>query len=374
MTRARASVTTRRARLARPVGSAAAQESERAGLFITLVDDDGHVGHGEASPLPGFSRDDLLQCAAALHGIAQDGVKLPSSVAAGGGPTGEPSDLETQLDRIRAAVPHDCPAARFAVETAVLDLLGARFERPAWQLLGGSGERRPLAALLRTESERELLESARAALDRGVAAVKVKLGFSPPLEEIRRLERLRAQIGPNIPIRLDANGAWPVAEAPARLAALAAIGPEFVEQPVASAELSALDRSAVPLALDEALIELSPADLEGVVDRIPVRVLVLKPMALGGIVRCFELSRWAASRGVDVVVSHLFDGPVALAACAALALAVGSPGRAMGLDPHAALGAWPPVALPMFETGAISALDRPGLGLALKPRWEESSS
>jgi o-succinylbenzoate synthase len=332
--------------------------------LLTLIDDDGRVGHGEASPLPGFSDDDLLQCAAALEVIARDGVILPVGS----------TPLETELDRIRAAVPADCPAARFAVESAVVDLIGARLDRPAWELLGGTRARRPLAALLRTGTEAELLESARAALDRGIAAVKVKLGFAPPLEEIRRLQRLRAQLGPNIPIRLDANGAWPVADAPERLAALASMGPEFVEQPVSSAALSALDRSAVPLALDEALIELSPADLDRVVDRIPVTVLVLKPMALGGIVRCLELSRWAAGRGLDVVVSHLFDGPVALAAAAALAIAIGSSGRAMGLDPHDGLGAWPPVALSMFETGAISALDRPGLGLCLDPGWEESLS
>jgi L-alanine-DL-glutamate epimerase-like enolase superfamily enzyme len=229
-----------------------------------------------------------------------------------------------------------------------------------------------LAALLRSESERELLESAEQAIRAGAGAVKVKLGFAAPAAEMERLRRLRAQLGPNIPVRLDANAAWSPAEARGRLAELEEIQPEFVEQPVATRDLDALDRSAVPLALDESLIELGPAALDRVVDRIPVRVLVLKPMAIGGLVRCLELSRWADQRGIDVVVSHLFDGPVALAATAALALAIGSDDRAMGIDPHAGLQAWPPTSLPMFASGALRALERPGLGLTLPDDWEET--
>jgi o-succinylbenzoate synthase len=356
MARLAARVTARRASVPAPVGSAHAAQRERAGLVLELTDDAGCTGRGEASPLPGFSLDDIASSEAALRAFETTGLEVSD----------DPACISLELERVGALVPEACRAARFAVETACLDWVGMRRGIPARSLLGGARDVPPLglAALLRADSDDDaLLDSATSALERGVAAVKVKLGFLPFDAELGRLGRLRAQLGPNIPIRLDVNATWTASDAVPRLAALATISPEFVEDPVIARDLDALDRSAVPVALDETLLDLRVDGLNRVVDRIPVAVLILKPMALGGLCRCLDLARWAARRGVDVVVSHLFDGPIALAAAAALAQAAGSPGRAMGLDPHAALAAWPRSTLPMFRAGSIIAVDRPGLGL-----------
>lgn len=356
MARLAARVTARRASLPAPVGSARAPQRERAGLVFELTDAEGCTGRGEASPLPGFSRDGVASSEATLRAFESTGLEVSD----------DPEQVLPELERIGALVPEACRAARYAVETACLDWIGRRRSIPARRLLGGPADVAPLglAALIRSDSDADaLLASATSALERGVAAVKVKLGFLPFDDELARLGRLRAQLGPNIPIRLDVNAAWSAADAARRLAALAALSPEFVEDPVIARDLDALDRSAVPVALDETLLDLHLDALNRLVDRIPVAVLILKPMALGGLCRCLELARWAARRGVDVVVSHLFDGPIALAAAAALAQVVGSPGRAMGLDRHAGLTAWPASTLPMFRTGSIMAVDRPGLGL-----------
>lgn len=361
MPRVAASVAAQHRRLPDPVGSARSPQTERSGLVLTLRDAAGNVGCGEAAPLPGFSRDDFEGARTALEAIAHSGLDVSDD-----------PDAHAELARAGSAVASAGPAARFAVETAVVDLLGARRGVPAWRLLRGHArmpEPRPVAALLRTDSEHALLESAEAATACGIRAVKVKLGFAPFDEELRRLERLRAQLGPNIPVRLDANATWSAREAARRLPALAAVAPEFIEDPVIFSELHRLDRSAVPVALDESLLELGPDDLDRMVDRISIAALVLKPMALGGFCRCFELARWATRHHADVLVSHLFDGPLAFAACAALALAIGSPARATGLAPHAGLAAWPRVELPMFTGGAIVALDRPGLGLERDIPW-----
>ena len=90
--------------------------------------------------------------------------------------------------------------------------------------------------------------------------------------------------------------------------------------------------------------------------------MVLKPMILGGLSRWLELGRRAGALDLGVVVSHSFDGPVALAAAAALALAL--PTRiAQGLAPHSGLAAWPPIPLPLTHA-ALQVWSTPGLGLA----------
>ena len=92
-------------------------------------------------------------------------------------------------------------------------------------------------------------------------------------------------------------------------------------------------------------------------------MLVLKPTLLGGMCACLALARDAAARGLSVVVTHVFDGPVALAAAAELAAAL--PGRvlACGLDRHGGLAAWPDVAIPQLGPDYVASAGRPGLGL-----------
>jgi len=63
------------------------------------------------------------------------------------------------------------------------------------------------------------------------AAVKLRIGFGPFAENLARFAALRATL-PAARRSVDANGAWPVAEAPGRLAALAAHGLHHAEQPV----------------------------------------------------------------------------------------------------------------------------------------------
>jgi hypothetical protein len=54
----------------------------------------------------------------------------------------------------------------------------------------------------------------------------------------------------------------------------------------------------------------------------------------------------AQRQGLGVIVTHLFDGPVGLAAAAELALSLPTAPWACGLDRHPGLWAWPPVDLP----------------------------
>jgi L-alanine-DL-glutamate epimerase-like enolase superfamily enzyme len=116
------------------------------------------------------------------------------------------------------------------------------------------------------------------------------------------------------------------------------------------------------VALDESLRGLDPHDLESLAVRSGASYVVLKPMVLGGLSRCIELARHAAALNLGVVISHSFDGPVALVAAAALALAL--PTRiAQGLAPHPGLAAWPHIPLPIKDA-TLQVWRSPGLGLA----------
>src|SRR5208283_388743 len=105
--------------------------------------------------------------------------------------------------------------------------------------------------------------------------------------------------------------AWPEDLARRRLAALAPIAPRYVEQPVAAEALHRLGACAVPWAADESLAH--PELVEPLLSSGGCGAFVLKPAILGGSLRARELAQRAQERGLSAVVTHLCDGPFAMA-------------------------------------------------------------
>ena len=157
-----------------------------------------------------------------------------------------------------------------------------------------------------------------------VPAVKIKVAepgqsLDDDVARVTEVRRLLPQAG----LRVDANGAWSIAEAERALARIveAAGGLEYAEQPVAGVEplahlREALQRAGVEvrIAADEAVrkaedplrvARLGAADL-----------IVVKAAPLGGVGRALELVEQA---GVDAVVSSALDTSVGLSAGLALA-------------------------------------------------------
>jgi L-alanine-DL-glutamate epimerase-like enolase superfamily enzyme len=189
--------------------------------------------------------------------------------------------------------------------------------------------------------------------------VKLKIGRDLA-RELDVISALRATFGDRIALRLDANQSFSSEDANRAMRALEPFAPELLEEP--SAEWDRL-QPRIPLALDESLIAMQPERVRGLAARGIVSALILKPMALGGFSRCLALARLAEELGLAISVTHLFDGPIALAAAAELALAL--PGRLLpcGLDRHAGLGAWPPIAVPQLKDAELVPHEGAGLGV-----------
>jgi len=331
-------------RLPHTIGNARSVWQAREGLLLLIWDSQGKIGIGEASPLPGFSTETLADCTAALKDIH---LRISSW-----DPDGFP--IVGGLDAV--------PAARFAWECAVADLMGKVRGCSVSEVLGGKRQYAavPLSALVGS------VEEGRAALSRGIAALKVKVGGRAEAAQLALVRQLRSELGNQFSLRLDANGSWRLDEARARMEELSALGPEFIEQPTRPGELVALGACAVPWAADESLS--SPAEVRALLTARGCVAWVLKPAALG-LRRARELALMAQHSGLGVVITHLFDGPIGLAAACELSLSLPRAPWACGLDAHVGLSAWPQAELPHHRphSGAeIRAHSRHGLGFL----WE----
>jgi o-succinylbenzoate synthase len=324
------------------------QWHSRHAVRLYLSDGSGHIGIGEAAPLPGFSAETAADAREALARF--DWPDDPPTHAA-------------QIARIVARIDPAVPSARFAAETALAALATSKLGVPLYMLWTDRVDEVPIATGLFGVDDRAIVEAAREAAAYGAHAVKLKIGRSAALDGWL-VETVRTLL-PHAELRLDANGTIDPLSLGERLHALRAYSPAYVEEPCALADMLAAEAPPVPFAIDESL---AGADGDEALARAlacdHICAVVLKPTRLGGLMRCWSMAQKARAAGRRTIISHLMEGPIARAACAHLALAIGP--ETAGLGEHPALG---PLSdgftTPWIDDAWIAPPELPGLGLEL---------
>lgn len=315
----------------------------REGILIEASDDQGRVGFGEASPLAGFH----VASSEEIESRLEDAVALLSGLD------------EITIEAIRDIAARSAAPAigRFALETALLHLLAGRggvVPTGVSALFGDVRDAIPIAGFGGALRAPEALARARALSSRGIGTIKFKTDGADLRAERAALDVIRAGLDVPVALRLDLNGALDADGARAALDAYAAAGVALVEEPCGGAELASLGEAAMGWFADESLQD--PEVASAVLEHPGCAGLVLKP-ALHGFFGARDLGLRAIDRGKQVVVTHMFDGPVALAAACELALSLPAAPLACGLDLHGALDAYPPLAVPQHRGSVIRAVD-----------------
>lgn len=324
---------------------------------LLAVEGGGHRSVGEAAPLPGYSpetiacaRDAALRACRALEEV----MTRDLDVSDGRALRRAADDLE-HIGRLA-----DAPSVRFAAETALLDWHARRSGHSVAELLAVRPQPRvPVSGLVPRGTQRQLVEAVERHRARGLSTVKIKVSPTLVTESFAALEVARDAFPGHL--RLDANGSWGPNPLEC-LARLGSLGVQWVEEPAHGEDLLRISPGTCPWAVDESLVD---GDLAMRLARERLcRAFVLKPTLLGGFYRCLDLAEEAQAQGIDVTVTHTFEGPVALAAACELALAL--PGRPMacGLDPHGNLAGTPPLGVAtLVDDGWVTNVPRLGLGL-----------
>lgn len=292
--------------------------------FHVFAHEGGRTGRGDAAPLPELGTESLAEC-------------------------------QRELERARFDALPATPAARCGVEQALLDLEAQREGIPLARLLDpGALFQVPASALLSATAIADLAREAQSAVADGFGTLKLKVGLE---DDYARVAVVRDAAGPAVKLRLDANGAWDAEAALRMLRELAPLDIELCEQP--TPDMAGLEASPIPLAADEMVASQPDAALER------SRVVVLKPMLLGGLIPALRLARRAHERGRRVVVTTALESGVGRAGAAHLAAAV----LALGPQPAAGIAtgrlfADDAEADPFApRLGMVHIPDRVGLGL-----------
>jgi L-alanine-DL-glutamate epimerase-like enolase superfamily enzyme len=287
-------------------------------VVVRVRDEAGYEGFGEGVPRPYVTGETV----ATMRGhLARElwprvaGRALPAAPC-----LHELAALVPDIPVGGTVAPH---ASRAALELALADCALRRAGRSLGSLLPPRRSRVTYSGVITAGSLERAVRHARHARVVGLAHVKLKVGFE---DDVARVRAVRQALGPDVSLRLDANGAWVYQRAVQVLEAVAPLGIAAVEQPLPrgpAAELARLRRAVtVPLMADESLVTL--ADAAALVEAGAVDFFNVRVSKCGGLVRSLAIAALGARAGLGIQVGSQV-GESAILAAAGRHLAAGLP-------------------------------------------------
>ncbi|MFZ4772531.1 MAG: enolase C-terminal domain-like protein [Chlamydiia bacterium] len=160
-------------------------------------------------------------------------------------------------------------------------------------------------------TKEEILEQAMHRQKDGYTSAKLKVSNLNFDEAAEVIDQLKDQFR----LRIDVNRAWTKAGSLHFFSQFALDAFDYVEEPFKNPK--ELREFTHPLAIDESF----PADLSlHEMEELPtLKALIYKPTIQGGRSMCSFLSKWAAERKIDLVLSSSFETDLGLAHIAAMA-------------------------------------------------------
>lgn len=322
-------------------------------LVVEIQTDDGLHGFGEAPQVWRVTGESLAGAQACIEGPLSD-VLLHRS----------PADLQDLLTITSAAVAGNF-GAKAAVDVALHDLAARSVGLSLPRFLGTSRHMVPTDVTVSATAADAMGAQAANRVTAGFRVLKLKVG-ADAASDVARVRQVRAAVGPDVGIRVDANQGWTPRGSIRAIRALedAGVDVEFVEQPVPAADLAGLAAvtAAVdtPVMADESCFGLR--DLAHLFELRAADLVNVKLAKCGGLRVARAMLEVAAAHGVRTIVGSMMEGPVGVGAAASLVAAYGTTATS-DLD-----AAWWTEDSPVtgglrYDDGNVVLPDSPGLGI-----------
>ncbi len=331
-------------------------------LIVRIHTDAGIEGLGEVSCTPRWSGEDQVTAAHYIDTILGPAIAGQNAW-----------DIERlTLVMQKALFAH--PFTKAALEMALWDICGKACGQPVYRMMGGAvREYVPTKWSISGLEPERAAEIARWAVSAGFRAMKVKIGMEPD-EDVARVRAVRAAIGPDIRLGVDANGGYNAATAVRVLRQLAECNLFFAEQPVPPGEplwlADVRQRTGMTVLADESVYTVQ--DALGLVRVNAVDAMSIYVGKSGGIAAARKIAAVAEGAGLGCTIGSNIE--MGIGSAAMIHLGMCTPGVTAEAFPCDIIGPFyytdELLTEPLpIEPGKARPHERPGLGVELD--WEK---
>jgi D-galactarolactone cycloisomerase len=351
-----------RAVIATPVRTSFGVMHDRPSVFVRAEDADGCVGWGEAwCNFPSCAaehRANIIQTVIAPLVVNKSFVSIAEAFAE--------MTRRTSVLALQAGEPGPIAQSISGVDLALWDLVARRTGKPLWRLLGGGSGTISVYASGINPERAAVTVAAKAA--EGHRAFKLKIGFDDD-RDIDNVRAVRAQLGTDASLMVDANQAWSLVDAQRMAQALEPFDLGWLEEPLRADAPSASwqslrDATRVPLAAGENLI--GEGSFLGAIDGGALSVVQPDAAKWGGISGCWRVIQMIHRAG-QRYCPHYLGGGVGLLASAHLLAAAGGDGMLEIDSNENPLRSELSAAIERIDAGKVDLGTAPGLGVSVDP-------
>ncbi len=278
-------------------------------VLIRVYTDKGIHGVGECSAFPMIVGETQDTCIA----MAKDFAKIWLGK--------NPLEIPERMQDLLAYADHNA-TIKSAFDMALFDIAAKNAGLPLYQFLGGHEREIETDMTIGIDTPEGMALTAKKYQANGCSIIKIKLGKKVH-EDIERVKQIRAAVGPEMTLRLDANQGWSFDDALYALGALADQNIEFCEQPMRTWHDDQLPElalnSPIKIMADESCY--NHHDARKLINSKACEYLNIKFAKSGGILEAQKIHEEALQKGVKCMIGSMLESRIALSANLHFALA-----------------------------------------------------
>lgn len=327
-------------------------------VLVKIITDKGIIGFGECSPYM------------AINGESQDTCFMVGQYFA---KLFKGKDALAIEDRIRDMdqLIYGNSSIKSAFDIALYDIASQHAGIPLYKFLGGKNDKTIVTDYTVSIGEPDKMAADAVKIkNEGYPAIKVKVGRDGK-KDVERMKAIRAAVGKDIPLRIDANQGWSVAEAIETLNALAPLDIQHCEEPIARWDFMNLPQvrkaSPIPIMADECCGD--EHDAERLLNLDACDYMNIKLGKAGGIFKALKIVELAKKKDLHLQVGAFMESRVAMTAFAHFSLC--SPLIVHFDFDTALMFSEDPVSGGILykANGVVEVPEKPGLGATIEENW-----
>jgi L-alanine-DL-glutamate epimerase-like enolase superfamily enzyme len=295
--------------LTEPFITSLGRDDNAENVLTRIITDEGFIGFGECSPyMP-------------INGESQDTCFIVGQYFAKALKGKDPLQIEECIQLMDSII-YGNTSIKSAFDMALYDIASQHAGLALYKFIGGDNNKTIITDYTVSIGEIDkMVADAIKIKAQGYPAIKVKLGQDGK-KDVERIRAIRAAVGKEIPLRIDANQGWGVDEAIETLKALAEFDIQHCEEPIARWNFMQLPKikkeSPIPVMADECCGD--EHDAERLIQLNACDYMNIKLGKSGGIFKALKMVRLAEQANIHLQVGAMIESRLAMTAFAHFSL------------------------------------------------------